>query len=209
MWGGFSKSDVAPQARVTRITPPGAPQEERDDTELMLRVAAQDRQAFEWLYHRYAAGLQNYLVKWVGQREVAEEVLNDVMLTVWQTAVRFDSSARLSTWIFGIAYHKALKARAKAHRQTPALPPIAPNTLEGANPEDLLERQEDRNILAQALTTLSPEQRAVMELTFHQGYSYQEIATIMDCPVNTVKTRMFHARRRLVQSLTNGEPSAL
>lgn len=84
----------------------------------MSRVAAQDRQASEWLYHQYASGLQNYLVKWVGQREVAEEVLNDVMLTVWQTAVRFDPSARLSTWIFGIAYHKALKARAKVRRQT-------------------------------------------------------------------------------------------
>ncbi len=56
-------------------------------------------------------------------------------------------------------------------------------------------------VLAKAIGALSPEQRAVVELTFYRGFSYREVAEIVGCPVNTVKTRMFHARRRLSQLL--------
>jgi RNA polymerase sigma-70 factor (ECF subfamily) len=68
-------------------------------------------------------------------------------------------------------------------------------------PEEAMTRQEFGSTVARALETLSPEQRAVVELTFYHEYSYQEIAEITGCPVNTVKTRMFHARRRLAQIL--------
>jgi RNA polymerase sigma-70 factor (ECF subfamily) len=69
-----------------------------------------------------------------------------------------------------------------------------------------MERQELCQLLAKALGTLSPEQRAVVELTFYHGFSYPEIAAIVDCPVNTVKTRMFHARKRLGQLVSELGP---
>lgn len=175
-----------------------SPTLEEDDLILIRRVAAKDRQAFETLYHRYARRLYGYLAKFIRQQEVAEEVLNDVMLVVWQNASRFDNTSRLSTWILGIAHHKALARSSKAPAD--ALP-ATPEWSDREDPEGVVTRQELGHILTRALDALPPEQRAVVELTFYHGCSYREVAAITGCPVNTVKTRMFHARRRLVQLL--------
>jgi RNA polymerase sigma factor (sigma-70 family) len=174
---------------------------EDDDLVLIHRVAAKDRQAFETLYHRYVRRLYGYLAKVIRQPEVVEEVLDDVMLVVWQNAAHFDHSSRLSTWIFGIAHHKALKTLARSSRGMPETLPPAPAWSDADDPEGIMTRQELGHTLAQALDALSPEQRAVVELTYYHEHSYQEIAAITGCPVNTVKTRMFHARRHLAQVL--------
>lgn len=174
---------------------------EDDDFTLIRRVAAKDRQAFEVLYHRYARRLYGYLSKLLRQPEVVEEVLDDIMLVVWQNAGRFNYTSRLSTWIFGIAYHKALKASARSSREPADMLPDAPEWGNQDDPEGIITRQELGHTLAWALEALSPEQRAVVELTFYHECSYQEIAAITKCPVNTVKTRMYHARRRLAQLL--------
>ncbi len=177
------------------------PVPEDDDLVLIRRVAAKDRQAFEVLYHRYARRLYGYVAKLIKQPELVEEVLDDVMLVIWQNAARFDQSSRLSTWIFGIAHHKALKALGRSSRQQTEPLPDVPLCGEEEDPEGIVARRELGQTITQALDALSPEQRAVVELTFYHGRSYQEIATITGCPVNTVKTRMFHARRRLQQFL--------
>jgi RNA polymerase sigma factor (sigma-70 family) len=174
---------------------------EDDDFTLIRRVAAKDRQAFEILYHRYARRLYGYLSKLLRQPEVVEEVFDDIMLVVWQNASRFDYTSRLSTWIFGIAYQKILKARTRAAKESTDVLPETPEWNDQDDPEGIMTRQELGHTLARALEALSPEQRAVVELTFYHEYSYQEIAAITKCPVNTVKTRMFHARRRLAQLL--------
>jgi RNA polymerase sigma-70 factor (ECF subfamily) len=173
-----------------------------EDRVLMRRVATGDRQAFEMLYHRYAGPLAGYLTKLLRQREVVEEVLDDVMLVVWQNAARFDPTSRFSTWLFGIAHHKAMKARGRSANKPLPLPPLQDDAdSDQENPERVLTEQERGRTFVQALESLSPEQRAVVELTFYHACSYQEIAEITGCPVNTVKTRMFHARRRLAQYL--------
>jgi RNA polymerase sigma factor (sigma-70 family) len=176
---------------------------EDDDFTLIRRVAAKDRQAFEILYRRYARRLNSYLSRLLRQPEVVEEVLDDIMLVVWQHASRFDYTSRLSTWIFGIAYHKALKARARASKESIDALPDTPEWSEQDDPEGIMSRQELGHTLTRALEALPPEQRAVVELTFYHECSYQEIAAIAKCPVNTVKTRMFHARRRLAQLLAD------
>jgi RNA polymerase sigma-70 factor (ECF subfamily) len=140
-------------------------------------------------------------MKFLSCRELAEEVLNDVMLVVWREAARFRYQSRVSTWIFGIAYHKAWKARAKTAvplRDTPLLADASPDQ---EDPEDALIRQETHAALGHAVQALSPEQRAVVELTFYHGFSYREIAEIISCPVNTVKTRMRYARAHLARLL--------
>jgi RNA polymerase sigma factor (sigma-70 family) len=183
----------------TALSP--APRPEDEDGALIHRVAAQqDRQAFETLYHRYTPRLARYLAKLLRQRELVEEVCNDTMLVVWQHAARFNHTSRLSTWIFSIAHHKALKALARAAPHGPQGALARPDAgIDWDGPEGALTRQERQHLLVRALETLPPEQRAVVELTLSHGYSYQEIAAIMGCPVNTVKTRMFHARQRLAQ----------
>jgi RNA polymerase sigma factor (sigma-70 family) len=175
---------------------------EEDDCRLLRRVAAKDRQAFEILYHRYAPRLYRYLSRLIRQRELIEEVLDDVMLVVWQHASRYNHTSRLSTWMFGIAYHKALKALARAANQARDVPLAMPDDwIDREGPDGALMRQELHRTLARALETLPPELRAVVELTYYEECSYQEIAEITGCPLNTVKTRMFHARRRLAQVL--------
>ena len=179
-----------------------SPMLEDDDLILIRRVAAKNRQAFETLYHRYAPRLYRYLSKLIRQRELIEEVLDDVMLVVWQNASRFNNTSRLSTWIFGIAHNKALKALARSSNRSPdVLLTMPEEAIDREGPEEAMTRQELRSTLARALEALSPEHRAVVELTFYHECSYQEIAEITGCPVNTVKTRMFHARRRLAQLL--------
>jgi RNA polymerase sigma-70 factor (ECF subfamily) len=174
---------------------------EDEERLLLRRVAARDRQAFETLYRQYTPRLYRYLARLIHQPEIIEEVLDDVMVVVWQNATRFDGTAKPSTWVLGIAHHKALKARAKLSKQSADLPPPEPEGSQASDPAEIFKQQDLQCALAQALEHLTPEQRTVVELTFHQEYSYQEIAALMECPVNTVKTRMWHARQYLTRAL--------
>jgi RNA polymerase sigma-70 factor (ECF subfamily) len=133
-----------------------------------------------------------------------EEVLNDAMLVVWRKAESFNGASKVSTWIFAIAYRRALKCRDQF--DDPLEFEGEPIDEVNPRPEDVLLHQELGEALEHALQTISANQRAVVELTYFHGCRYQEIAQIMDCPVETVKTRMFHARRRLRDALRAQRP---
>jgi len=168
-----------------------------DELALLRRVAAKDRKAFEALYHLYYRRIFGYLLKLTRRVDLVEEVLNDVMLAVWKGAASFDGRSRVSTWIFGIAYHKALKVLVRRPEEPAEEDGERPEPLDSEEPESLAVRRELAGVLGRALGALPAEQRAVVELAYYYGLAYQEIAEIVGCPVNTVKTRMFHARRRL------------
>ena len=156
---------------------------EPDELTLLRRVAARDRKAFEALYALYYRRLFAYVLKLMRRAEMVEEVVNDVMFAVWTGAPRFDGRSRPSTWIFGIAYHKALKALARHDRHKAEVEesdgdaPMTPMTEEG--PDGLLARREMADVLGRALRSLPLEQRTVVELTYYHGFAYQEIAEIM------------------------------
>ena len=183
--------------QLTHRRTPMQPSASEDDLELIRRVVRRDRQAFETLYHRYSPVVYRYLWKLIRQRESVEEALNDVMMVVWETASRFNGTSRLSTWILGIAYNKALKARARSARFDTEVREAEPYGFEPSGPEDAWAHRELASAVAQAIDNLPPEQGAVVELTYYHDLSYAEIAKIVGCPVNTVKSRMSHARRRL------------
>ncbi len=172
---------------------------EAQDRELVARVARGDRQAFEALYRAFARRLGSYLFKLLRQPELVEEALDDAMLVVWQKAGSFDGRGRVSTWLFGIAHRKALKLMERSRRHLRALeaPEHAVDPVGPADPEQQAVRRDQLRRLARGIEALPAEQRAVVELTFFEGRSYREIAEVLGCPVNTVKTRMFHARRQL------------
>jgi len=172
-----------------------------DEHALLARVAAKDRRAFEALYQRYYRRLFGYIFKVTRRAEIVEEVVNDVMFTVWQSAGRFDGRSRPSSWILGIAYRKALKALSRLKPRPVLAGDEDERSVDHEGPERLAVRREVASVLGRALAALSPEQRAVVELTYYEGLAYREIAVILSCPVNTVKTRMFHARRRLREML--------
>ena len=170
----------------------GEPAERR----LIGRVAVGDLRAFEQFYRAYHARLTRFLDRMTRQRVLVEEVLNDTMLVVWNRSDRFDGSSKVSTWVFAIAYRKALKA---LQRQDEAVEDETRDERPGlsAGPEQQAQAGQVKAQLVRALDALSVDHRAVIELTYFHGMGYREIAQIVDCPVDTVKTRMFHARRRL------------
>jgi RNA polymerase sigma-70 factor (ECF subfamily) len=157
--------------------------------------------AFERLYRAYQPRLARFLSNVVNRQQLVEEVLDDTMMVVWQTAGSFRGTSKLSTWVFAIAYRKAIKARLKwpdpvedEDRDTKVSNDPAPDSE--------MERSRIHKALVNAMAGLSAEQRAVVDLTYFHGLGYREIAEILACPVDTVKTRMFHARRRLKQALS-------
>lgn len=171
-----------------------------DELALLQRVAKRDEAAFELLYRAYYPRLFSYLFRLLRRLDAVEETLNDVMMVVWNSAATFQQRSRVSTWILGIAYRQALKSRRRERRQPDLLPPESIESWKSLGPEEAEEREWNLALSA-AMERLSPAHRAVVELTYHYGYSYREIGEIVDCPTNTVKTRMFHARRHLQREL--------
>jgi RNA polymerase sigma factor (sigma-70 family) len=168
------------------------------DAELIGRVAGGDRHAFEVLYRAYFPRLTRFLNRMTHSVPLIEEIVNDVMLVVWQKAGNFDGSCKVSTWVFAIAYRKACK---RLHKLDDPLD-HAPDALASepaCQPERQLEQLRLEHALGDALDTLPLTQRAVFQLSFYHDMSCGEIADIMDCPINTVKSRLYHARRRLAR----------
>ena len=184
-----------------------APASTDDEAALLGQVSGRNRHAFELLYRVYYRRLTRFLEQVTRRPQMVEEIVNDTMLVVWRKADTFNHGSRVSTWIFAIAYRKALKAmkRAAEPRRVPWDGEVGST---GGPEEELIER-EARNRLRRALAGLSAEQRAVVELTYYHGYAYREIAEIVGCPVDTVKTRMFHARRKLKIILLDGKREEL
>ena len=181
---------------------PGSPPRQHDEAILLERVAAGDREAFAALYRRYQRPLAAYLARLTGRLEEVDELVDDTLLVVWHRAASFAGRSRPSTWIFGIAYRKGLKSLERRARRLDggALDDVA-EPVERRTPEAASQRRETASAVNAALALLSPEQRAVVVLTYFQGLSYPEIAEVVDCPLGTVKTRMFHARRKLAALL--------
>ncbi len=173
----------------------GKAAEESEYRALLGAVAAGDRMASRDLYLRMHSSLHGFLMRLVRNPGMAEELVNDVMMVVWKQAHRFRGDSKARTWVMGIAYRKGLKALKKSSRWTRRA--VALDDSEHAGLADDAARIEAQQFLALGLARLTPPQRMVLELAYFAGYSCAEIAEIADCPVNTVKTRMFHARKRL------------
>jgi RNA polymerase sigma factor (sigma-70 family) len=172
-----------------------------DEAVLLRRIAVGDREAFETLYRGYFPRLTRFLERVMRRPHAVEEVLNDTMLVVWRKAATFNAKSKVSTWIFSIAYRKALKAIKRFDDAVEADDQAFESTLPG--PESALMHKQRGALLLKQIGRMSADHRAVIELTYFHGCAYKEIAEIMECPVDTVKTRMFHARRRLRQFLAD------
>lgn len=170
------------------------------ELDLLAKVRAGDRSAFEKLYRIYHPRLTRFLHTLMRRPTLVEEVLNDTMMVVWNRPDSFHGASKLSTWVFSIAYRKAMKALRKqdeavedseAERRVSNEP----------GPDESSGRARVRRLLLDAVAELSPAHRAVVDLTYFHELGYREIAAVVECPVDTVKTRMFHARRHLRKKL--------
>jgi RNA polymerase sigma factor (sigma-70 family) len=188
MLGPRGKAGVQTSANVRA----GAP----DDALLVRRIAAGEARAFEELYRSYHPRLTRFLMNILRRPQLVEEALDDTMMVVWRRPDSFNGASKVSTWIFAIAYRTALKALSRLDEPREDLDAERRPSLE-AGPEQALGERQVQKLLLDAMDKLSSDHRVVVDLTYYHEAGYREIAEIMNCPVGTVKTRMFHARQRL------------
>ena len=165
------------------------------ERELLERIIhGRDQAAFRALYSNYYQRLSRLLARMSVRREDIEEVINDTFWVVWTKASDFRGASQLSTWIIGIAYRRALNALRRAKLRPVSDEPFDEESVSVGSSED---EETNQQWLSLGLERLPVEQRMALELTYTLGHSCEEVAAILDCPVNTVKTRLFRARETL------------
>jgi RNA polymerase sigma-70 factor (ECF subfamily) len=171
------------------------------DIELMRRMAAGDQLALRAVYTRHNMRVFQFIRRWLHDAAAAEDVLADVFIDAWQQAARFEGRSSINTWLCAIARYKALNYLRKYPRteDTSALEDIAD---ESDNPETDLQKSDKGRLLKACLGKLSHEHREVLELIYYHDKSIVEVSEILAIPLNTVKTRMFYARKQLSQLMS-------
>lgn len=172
-----------------------SPQNE-EELALLRLIARGDRSALTRLYMMYHARLFKFVFRLTRSYSTADELVNDVMLVVWEKAASFRGDSKVSTWIFGIAYRQTMRRVTKKQLQ---LSPLTDVENSGHDYDASLEIED---WIKQGLHALPAAQQLTVVLVFYLGLTYEETAKVTDCPVNTVKTRMFHARRKLKEYLS-------
>jgi len=166
--------------------------------ELIARelVAGEDESAVRALYRAYGGGLYGFALRRLGDRGLAEEVVQDVLTRVWRSARDFDpSKASFRTWVYGIARNALIDVE----RRRSVRPPVAhaePSDEQTVGDEPI-ERAMQRWHVQDALSHLKPEHRSVLDLVYYQGLTMQAAAERMGLPVGTVKSRCFYALENL------------
>ena len=171
------------------------------DEVLIGRIAKGDRLAMQVLFARHHVRVYRFVLRLVGNPSVAEDLISDVFLDVWRQADRFEGRSAVSTWMLAIARFKALSALRK--RPDEELDEETAEAIEDTsdNPEVALEKKDKSAVLRQCLQKLSPEHREIIDLVYYHEKSVEEVAEIVKIPENTVKTRMFYARKKLAELL--------
>jgi len=190
-----------------KLNSAATPISETDEREWLRLVSGGDERALEMLYRRYYQPLIHFVYRMSGTTQFAEEVINDVMLVVWNKARTYNGECKPSTWIFGIAFNKVRK-KAWTHPLDISLDETEQHVLESKQVDPgFTENVETEQWLEQGFQSLSLAQRAVVEFVLYHGLHYCEIAKILNCPENTIKTRMYHARKILKKALDSSVDS--
>jgi RNA polymerase sigma-70 factor (ECF subfamily) len=169
------------------------------DQTLIGLIAKGDRDAMRLLFARHNVRVFRFLIRIVKSEETAEDLLNEVFLDVWRGARGFQARSQVTTWILGIARYKALSALRQ--RSYAALDEEAAESLEDPadDPEVAMQKTNRGAVLQACLQQLSRAHRQVIDLVYYHEQSIEEIARIIGVPENTVKTRVFHARKRIAE----------
>ena len=158
---------------------------------LVLVAEKQDRAAFAELFSYYAPRVKSYLMRLGADGAAAEEITQDVMVTVWRKATLFDrGQASVSTWIFRIARNRRIDVFRRTKR--PDLDPDEPMILPAATeaPGERIEAMQTEARVREAMRDLPEEQLLLLRLAFYEGLSHREIAEKLDVPLGTVKSRI-------------------
>jgi len=167
------------------------------DAALIREIASGNQLAMRTLFMRHQVRVYHFILRFLRDRTLAEDVVSEVFLDVWRRAGRFEARSTVSTWLLSIARHKALTAlRPQTFEQLDdqTAREIADPALD---PEAEINEREQGAGFRRCLAALSAEHGAIIDLVYYQGKSIKETADVLGIPLNTVKTRMFYARKRL------------
>lgn len=167
------------------------------DNELLLRIRAGDRLALKTLYGRHHVKIFRFATRLLRSESSAEDVVSEVFVDVWRNATNFEGRSEASTWLLGIARNKAYSMLRR--RKMSELDEDAAAEIEDVadTPETALQKKDKGERLRRCLAQLSAPHREVVDLVYYHDKTIEEVAKIVGAPEGTVKTRMFHARKRL------------
>jgi RNA polymerase sigma-70 factor (ECF subfamily) len=169
------------------------------DEALISQIAKGNKEAIRVLYARHSVRVFRFLVRMTNNEANAEDLVSEVFTEVWRSAGRFEARSQVTTWILGIARFKAMSAMRR--RTFDALDDDMAASIEDTadNPEVVMQNADRSAVLQSCLKELSSAHRQVIDLIYYHGQSIEEVAEIVGVPQNTVKTRVFHARKRIAQ----------
>ena len=179
------------------------PDPQATDEALVRAIAEGDTGALQQLYQRHGLLLLAYLTGQVSDPQLAEEVLQDVMLAVWRGAGRFRADSKVTTWLLAIARRRAITARQRRPPTADHLNEMVPADV--PTPLDTLEQQATRETVRAALRRLPNDQRETLELVFYHGLSGPEAAEVLGIAPGTVKSRLHRAKALLSRLLGQDE----
>jgi RNA polymerase sigma-70 factor (ECF subfamily) len=165
------------------------------DEALMGCIAARNEAALRVLFARHQVRIYRFVLRYVADRQLAEDVVSEVFLEVWCRAARFEARSLALTWLLAIARRKALSVRRR--RSGEPLDVAAAIADPADDPELAARRKNQGEVLRACLARLSTAHREIVDLVYYHGMSVAEVAHIAGIPENTAKTRMFHARKHL------------
>lgn len=166
--------------------------------EFLQAVIAGDDSAFEKLYQLVHRRVYFFLFRMLGCRETSEDVLIDTFTIVWKNARQFEGKSSVYSWILGIARNLALNEirYRKPHEDLDDYPHIAGGAIPDMTGDD------QGRIIKKAMTMLSSKHREIIEMVFYHELNYPEVSALLEIPVGTVKTRIFHAKAALKNALS-------
>jgi len=171
------------------------------DEALIAAIVAGDQRAMQTLYNRHRVRVFRFAIRLLDDVAAAEDVVSEAFVEVWRQADRFEGRSSVSTWIMSIARFKALSLR-RRRRETELDEKVAETIADqSATPEQAVLEMDRSAQLRACLTQLSPDHREIIDLVYYHDKTVEEVAEITGVPKNTVKTRMFYARRRLAHLL--------
>ena len=172
---------------------------EPDDSELLVRTGDGDREAFELLYQRYARSVFGLALRRLGDRDRAEEAVQETFTSVWRSAHTYRPERGAGgTWLYAVA-RNAIADRGRARREPPAEAPDEPSP--DAGPSERAEQGWVAWRVHSAVAELPEQERTLLELAYWSGLSQSEIASYLGVPLGTVKTRTRSALARLADAL--------
>jgi RNA polymerase sigma-70 factor (ECF subfamily) len=180
---------------------PTAARQATSDEVLIERIAAGDKLAIQVLFARHHVRVYRFVLRIVKSQTVAEDLISEVFHDVWRQADRFNGESAVSTWLLAIARFKAFTALRRRTEDQLDEAHAAGIEDQSDGPETMLHKKVNGEILQRLLTELSPEHRTIIDLVYYHEKSVHDVAKIVGIPENTVKTRMFYARRRLAELL--------